>query len=107
MLKSIVKMIQLYSQMTSDTVELNRLSVHQDFRGLKIGKKLVAKLIEIAKYNGYTTMYLDTSDPQVAGQRLYEKLGFEYLHSLPMMVYGIHIGLLCGLKDVAFIKRLQ
>ena len=96
-----------YSQMTSDTVELNRLAVHPDFRQLKVGEKLVTKLINKAKCNGYDTMYLDTSEPQIAGQRLYEKLGFEYLHSLPMMVYGIHIGVLCGLKDVAFLKRLQ
>ena len=95
-----------YSQMTSDTVELNRLSVHQDFRGLKIGEKLVTRLIEIAKNNGYNTMYLDTSEPQIAGRRLYEKLGFEHLRFMPMMVYGIEIGLICGLKDVAFIKRL-
>ena len=95
-----------YSQMTSDTVELNRLSVHQDFRGLKIGEKLVTRLIEIAKCNGYNTMYLDTSEPQIAGRRLYEKLGFEHLRFMPMMVYGIEIGLICGLKDVAFIKRL-
>ena len=95
-----------YSQMTSDIVELNRLSVHQDFRGLKIGEKLVTRLIEIAKYNEYNTMYLDTSEPQIAGRRLYEKLGFEHLRFMPMMVYGIEIGVICGLKDVAFIKRL-
>ena len=95
-----------YSQMTSDIVELNRLSVHQDFRGLKIGEKLVTRLIEIAKCNGYNTMYLDTSEPQIAGRRLYEKLGFEHLRFMPMMVYGIEIGVICGLKDVAFIKRL-
>ena len=89
------------------TVQLNRLAVDQDFRQLKIGEKLVKTLIDVAIKNGYNTMYLDTSEPQKAGQRLYEKLGFKYLRSLPMMVFGINIGLLCGLKDVAYLKRIH
>ena len=89
------------------TVQLNRLAVDQDFRQLKIGEKLVKTLIDIAIKDGYDTMYLDTSEPQKAGQRLYEKLGFKYLRSLPMMVFGINIGLLCGLKDVAYLKRIH
>ena len=96
-----------YIEIDPYTVQLNRLAVDQDFRQLKIGKNLVKTLINNAIQNGYDTMYLDTSEPQKAGQKLYKKLGFKFFRSLPMMVFGINIGIFCGLKDVAYLKRIQ
>ena len=40
---------------------MNRLAVDNDFRGMKIGRKLVQALIDLAKENGYENMYLETS----------------------------------------------
>ena len=70
-----------YQQKNADTAEMNRLSVDSNFRGLKLGESLVKGLIEEAKKNGYKSMYLETSDVQVAAWKLYERLGFGLVRS--------------------------
>ena len=49
-----------YQKIAEDTVEMNRTSVDKDFRGLKIGQKLVNELLNYAKSEGYRKMYLTT-----------------------------------------------
>ena len=52
-----------YKKIDPYTIEMNRLVVDTDFRGMKIGRKLVQALIDVAKENGYENMYLETSGP--------------------------------------------
>ena len=98
-----------YKQITAKRVEMKRLSVDPDFRGLKIGEYLVEFLIATARKNGYDSMYLTTSQAQIAAQKLYEKFGFEFLHylSMPISAFGINFSYFCGLKRMAFLKRIK
>ena len=99
-----------YEEMTPTTVTLCCLSVDKDFRGLKIGTHLVKFILDLAKESGYDTMYLETSEPQKAGQKLYKKLGFKHLHSEPTWLlnpFGLNFEYLCGFTEMAFVKRIQ
>ena len=73
-----------YKELNQTTVEMNRLAVDSDFRGMKIGQKLVQALIDFAKENDYENMYLETSGPSGAkwdAIHLYEKMNFKYVRS--------------------------
>lgn len=72
-----------YKSLSESTLELNRLSVNRDHRGLGIGIKLVNALIQIAKDQGYENVYLETTDIQVSACRLYEKIGFKFVKIIP------------------------
>lgn len=56
--------------------EMKRLYVKNEFRGLKIGEKLVDELLLLAKTKGYSTMKLDTLKRLSAAIELYRKKGF-------------------------------
>jgi len=56
--------------------EMKRLYVRPQFRGNKIGEKLVRKIIAEAKEIGYTAMLLDTLPFLESALSLYEKNGF-------------------------------
>ena len=98
-----------YKEIAPKRVEINHLSVDQNFRGLKIGENLVKFLIGTARENGFDTIYLTTSTAQNEALKLYEKFGFEFLHFEPMrmLAYGIGFSHLCGLKKMAFLKRIE
>ena len=57
--------------------EMKRLFVRESFRGMRIGKLLIDRLIEEGRDIGYATMRLDTF-PSKMGKavRLYESYGF-------------------------------
>ncbi|GAW89962.1 histone acetyltransferase HPA2-related acetyltransferase [Flavobacterium psychrophilum] len=48
-------------------------------RGLGIGLQLMNKCLTIAKNFGYEKCYLETMPYMEAAQKLYKKVGFEYL----------------------------
>ena len=47
-----------YKEKNSSTVQMHRLCVDPNLRGLGIGKKLVNALEDLAKENGYDTIHL-------------------------------------------------
>ena len=55
-----------------------RLTVHSDYRGFGIGKKLVKKLEEKAVNSGFVHMYLETANVDPTPSRMYEKLGYKF-----------------------------
>lgn len=60
-----------------DVCEMKRLFVREDFRGQKIGKLLIEKLIREARIIGYQNIRLDTFPPKMAkAVSLYESYGF-------------------------------
>jgi ribosomal protein S18 acetylase RimI-like enzyme len=63
--------------LTSDTAELKRMFVLPDYRGLKIGHKLLTFAINTSKELGYKTILLDTLPGMTAAIKLYRKFGFE------------------------------
>ncbi|MHC4266656.1 MAG: GNAT family N-acetyltransferase [Planctomycetota bacterium] len=58
--------------------EMKRLYVKPEFRGFKIGRKLVEAVIEQAQnIIGYKQMRLDTIPSMIAARTLYVSIGFE------------------------------
>ena len=94
-----------YVEMDRKTVKMSRLNVHSDFRGMKIGWKLVRELMLRAKYNGYTKMYIKTSSPNLAAQNLYTKMEFKQLDQRLCFENAI-VDMCSGLYDIAYIKNL-
>ena len=97
-----------YKKLSPNTISFCRLAVDQDFRGLKIGEKILLSAIESARKSGFNTMYLTSSETQSAGHHLYKKHGFKYLNDVPNepQVFGISFEHLAGIKELAFIKRI-
>ena len=93
-----------YRKIASDTVEMHRTAVDMNSQGLGIGKKLVHALEERAKSEGFLHMYLETSTPQVAAWKMYEKCGFQFLRYLPMDVPIIDQ--ISGVSVVGYVKKL-
>ncbi len=61
----------------SDTVcEMKRLFVKPEYRGMKIGERLIDAIINSAKEAGYKEMVLDTIRPLKSAIYLYKKHGF-------------------------------
>ena len=92
-----------YRQITPNTVEMHRLSVHSNYRKLGIGRKLLETLINTAKENGYDTMYLETW-PRPA-EILYEKMEFKFFREKTYL--SSVIDYLTGMKLLCYIYRIQ
>ncbi len=58
------------------------LSVHPDFAGKGIGRKLTEKCIDYAKENGEQVVALHTSEIMHKARALYENLGFNILREI-------------------------
>ena len=59
--------------------ELQKMYFLPEVRGLGIGSQLIEKCIEVAQDFGYEKCYLETMPYMEAAQKLYKKVGFEYL----------------------------
>lgn len=57
--------------------EIKRLWTRPQFRGQKIGRLLVERLIEEARLAGYTSIILSSADVLTSAHALYRSLGFE------------------------------
>lgn len=64
-----------------ENAEVKRLFVKPEFRGHKLGEKLVKQLIEDAKEIGYKHMLLDTLPFLKSAIKLYQNLGFYEIDS--------------------------
>ena len=66
-----------YKKIGEEICEMKRLYVKDEFRGKKIGEKLVFELVNKAGENKYRLMRLDTHPWMNAAQTLYQKFGFK------------------------------
>lgn len=57
--------------------EIKRMYVQPAYRGLQLGDKLVADLLNRARAQGYQKIILDTFHTFTSAQRLYAKAGFQ------------------------------
>jgi putative acetyltransferase len=65
-------------EMGEAACEMKRLWVRPEYRGLSIGLILAQELIQFARRQGYTAMYLDTVPTAMqSANRIYRKLGFQ------------------------------
>ena len=55
---------------------MDGIAVHKDYRGQGIGSRLLRRVIDYARENGYATIRLDVIDTNPGAQRLYERRGF-------------------------------
>ena len=95
-----------YKQITPDTVQMYRLAVSHEYRGQKIGQKLVQVLLNTAWTNGFDSMYLETTNAQIGAINLYEKMEFKHLHDVPFGPYPWPIlEFLSGLKVKAYVGQ--
>ncbi len=66
-----------FRKIDDEICEMKRLYVRDDFRGLKLGVKLIEKLFEKAREAGYKSVRLDTlSGKMPAAIKLYKSFGF-------------------------------
>ena len=56
--------------------EVKRLYVRPNFRGKKIGEKLISRLIEEARAIGYSKILLDSDPYMSSAHNLYKAMGF-------------------------------
>jgi ribosomal protein S18 acetylase RimI-like enzyme len=69
-----------------NTSELQYVYVRNEFRGKRIGRLMVEKLVATSKAAGYSTMRLQTVTYMKEARSLYKSLGFmpcEPFHSIP------------------------
>ena len=65
--------------------EMKRLYVRPTFRGGKVGKELVERVVEEARGLGYSRLRLDTHPPTMqAAVALYRKFGFQEVEPGPV-----------------------
>jgi ribosomal-protein-alanine N-acetyltransferase len=60
-----------------DEGHITNIAVHPDYRGQKIGEKLVQAMIETAKNNNVANITLEVRASNEVARNLYRKLGFE------------------------------
>lgn len=60
-----------------DEGHITNVAVHSDYRGKKIGDKLVQALVNLCKENNINSMTLEVRVSNVVAQNLYKKYGFK------------------------------
>lgn len=70
-----------YHKHSNDRCEMKRLYVSLEYRGIKIGERLVDEIMRHAKIAGFKEMVLDTIVPLQPAIHLYKKMGFEECES--------------------------
>jgi ribosomal-protein-alanine N-acetyltransferase len=60
-----------------DEAHITNIAVHPEYRGRKIGEKLVMALLKAAKKNKAASITLEVRESNVAARNLYKKLGFK------------------------------
>ncbi len=75
----IVGMATLYvlQKFGKKTAHVEDVVVHSDYRGRGMGESIMKELIQAARERGVRTLNLTSRPERVAGNRLYQKLGFE------------------------------
>jgi ribosomal protein S18 acetylase RimI-like enzyme len=63
-------------KLSPDVCEMKRLYVRDEFKGMGIGSKLIAKILEEASRRKFRFMRLDTLPTMEKAQKLYESFGF-------------------------------
>ncbi len=68
--------IQIDQEAHLDEFYVDTISVHEKYRGLGIGTKLLRFAEELAKQQGYAKLSLNVEIDKISARRLYERVGF-------------------------------
>ncbi|RDY23254.1 ribosomal-protein-alanine N-acetyltransferase [Romboutsia maritimum] len=60
-----------------DEGHITNVAVHSDYRGKKIGDKLIKELVVLCKQNNINSMTLEVRVSNIVAQNLYKKYGFK------------------------------
>ncbi|WP_455542386.1 ribosomal protein S18-alanine N-acetyltransferase [Intestinibacter sp.] len=60
-----------------DEGHITNVAVHSDYRGQKIGDKLVSEMVKLCKSEGLVSMTLEVRRSNTVAQNLYRKYGFK------------------------------
>ena len=60
-----------------DEGHITNVAVHSDYRGLRIGDRLVHEMVELCKKEGVVSMTLEVRTSNTVAQNLYKKYGFK------------------------------
>ena len=60
-----------------DEGHITNVAVHSDYRGKKVGDKLVKQMVELCKENNIVAMTLEVRTSNTVAQNLYRKYGFK------------------------------
>lgn len=71
--------INILDNLDENICELQKMYFLQEVRGKGIGFQMIQKCLQKAKEFGYEKCYLETLPEMLAAQKLYKKVGFEYL----------------------------
>jgi putative acetyltransferase len=72
---------------SNDTAEIVRMSVSKDMRRKGVGRKILQRLCEQAKLNGYKRLVLETTETWHEVIEFYKQFGFQNTHILDGDVY--------------------
>lgn len=81
-----------YHRLNERQAEMKRLYVRPQYRGLHLGQKMGAGIVEAARNDGYAQMVLDTAEPLTHAIAIYHSLGFReipayYYNPMPDVIY--------------------
>jgi GNAT superfamily N-acetyltransferase len=77
-----------FKKYNDNTVELKRMFVLPEARGLGLAQQVIKELEIVAKKQGFETMILETLYKQIEAISLYQKVGFEIVEN-----YEPYVGL--------------
>ena len=81
--------------------QLLSLAVHPRDRGKGLGHYLLKKMIETAVSKRVQYIWLEVRPSNLAGKRLYQKLGFEEVHRRPRYYSNTEDAIVMGLSPLA------
>ena len=73
----------------AETGEIKRLYVRPGFRGLRIGQRLVATVMDAAREVGYRRLVLDSHASMTKAHEIYEAVGFRRTSAPPDFPKGL------------------
>ena len=85
-----------YKDIGCGTVEINRLSVDRNARGLGVARQLIERAMATARKCGYSKVYIDCTNGQESAIRLYRRMGFKesvglyQRQGVKLLLHGIH-----------------
>ena len=85
----------------SDTVNMHRFCVDNEFQKFGIGQKLVQTLVDTARENGYSTVTCYTGTANLGARKIYEKNDFEHTRTRNARTHW-SVTYLTGIKSVEY-----
>jgi ribosomal-protein-alanine N-acetyltransferase len=87
--------------MYDEEVQLLSLAVHPRDRRKRLGHYLLKKMIEMAVSRGVQHIWLEVRPSNLAGKRLYQKLGFEEIYRRPRYYSNTEDAIVMALHPLA------